>query len=470
MSSLETAEKVVLPFDRCHNSVNAQYSEIEAAIVRELLQNSLDAGATEIEFRFRSHGYTCEDNGCGMTAAEFRQFFLHLGGTKKHKGSIGGFGAAKELLLYAWEHWKCEAKDRDFNGSFLNDPTSTARDTPRKGFLIEADNTWGRKILSGQDMHDYVRQIVGKSAPPKRQVKVVLKQQSYDQDWYCDTYQPQWGRPLKGKRAIHLRNGDLYKISKDQYYRDGYPMESYGRLYVRLRGLYTCEQHVGGDFVWYFDIKGESSKALVESRDNLRAEVQEEINRVINKMREAEIKEEKRPPVHVRVYGGSDGELNALGRWGGREGFRVDGMDTDARSTSDMIWHRKCAIGWGKQRPQILHQGKLRPKYARLLNAWATMLDEITAAIGYDQPVPGLYFGTDVNAFCQSTREGYVVCARVGELEGTSNHVLLELAVHEIAHYTQNGHYQAYESERMNIMRMLGDRALDIIARVSKVR
>ena len=131
-------ERIVLPKDHFRKRIQHQYSNVGRAICREILQNSQDAGASRVDFQFTDIGFAALDNGCGMNLQEFRDHYLTLGGTKKETGSIGGFGAAKELLSFAWESWACQGQGFIVSGSGSMNPESKPDSTLKKGFLVSA--------------------------------------------------------------------------------------------------------------------------------------------------------------------------------------------------------------------------------------------------------------------------------------------------------------------------------------------
>ena len=78
------------------------YSSPEKAVPREFFQNSIDAGARNINVYGQSNGVTVEDDGSGMNRDTLVNRLLSLGGSLKNDNSAGGFGKAKEVLYFCW--------------------------------------------------------------------------------------------------------------------------------------------------------------------------------------------------------------------------------------------------------------------------------------------------------------------------------------------------------------------------------
>ncbi len=103
---MTTKQTVGVPFE-FFRKVRRDYRNWRFALVRELLQNSIDAGATNIHMDFVASPvegkvvFGVFDNGCGMTEDVLRNKFLVLGASGKEdlKGAIGGFGMAKMVIF-----------------------------------------------------------------------------------------------------------------------------------------------------------------------------------------------------------------------------------------------------------------------------------------------------------------------------------------------------------------------------------
>ena len=113
-------EHVVIPTDFFLKEAKQEYFDYQTRLVIELLQNSIDAGATEINLNVSDAGYVCTDNGCGMTKDRMVAALLTMGGTDKLTGNTGGFGAAKKLLLFAHESFYIHSNGTTVEGNGLS--------------------------------------------------------------------------------------------------------------------------------------------------------------------------------------------------------------------------------------------------------------------------------------------------------------------------------------------------------------
>ena len=126
---------VALPDSYFIHSIKRQYSSPDSAIVREALQNSLDARSTRISMTVTEDGvFEIEDDGTGMTEERMVSALLTFGGSEKEEGARGGFGSAKELILFAHAHFFIHSRDNLVHGRVLN--YDLTKGEFRKGTLI----------------------------------------------------------------------------------------------------------------------------------------------------------------------------------------------------------------------------------------------------------------------------------------------------------------------------------------------
>lgn len=112
--------RVEIPHSHFIKSAKVQYADHQTAIFREAIQNSVDAGATLIQINVGEDSVEVIDNGCGMNAEVLVKALLTMSGTFKANNSIGGFGAAKELLLFQHEGYEVHSQDNVVIGSVLD--------------------------------------------------------------------------------------------------------------------------------------------------------------------------------------------------------------------------------------------------------------------------------------------------------------------------------------------------------------
>lgn len=98
----------------------SEYSDWQYAWFREVIQNSVDAGSTQIDFIIdNSDKLIIEaiDNGSGMDKDTLENVFLTLGGSQKNHNSIGGFGYAKTIIAFAHNKYKIHTRNNLVTGS-----------------------------------------------------------------------------------------------------------------------------------------------------------------------------------------------------------------------------------------------------------------------------------------------------------------------------------------------------------------
>jgi hypothetical protein len=86
----------------------ADYRNYRTALPREFYQNSIDAGATEIEVKFVPSDRRIDiiDDGSGMKRPVLAQLLTLGGSYKDGDDAVGGFGKAKDLLYFSWTRYQ----------------------------------------------------------------------------------------------------------------------------------------------------------------------------------------------------------------------------------------------------------------------------------------------------------------------------------------------------------------------------
>ena len=91
------------------------YSDWRLSVWRELFQNAIDQGATEVRIRltegdgFVTVGFS--DNGPGMTRQVLEDVYFAIGATTKTGNEIGGMGRARVLTCFAMKSYSIRSQD-----------------------------------------------------------------------------------------------------------------------------------------------------------------------------------------------------------------------------------------------------------------------------------------------------------------------------------------------------------------------
>lgn len=259
--------KIKLPGNYFANTKH-DYNNWTQAWFREAIQNSVDAGATNIDFKIvvdpdkpGSLIVTCQDDGVGMDKRVLTEVFLAMGGSEKPDGAIGGFGHAKILLAFAHVNYEIETQGVRVNG--VGDDWQLVKADASQGvrLKVEMDTKEVSEWRLQSSLHDIVHHSTFKEG-----VKISLNGETLMAK--VDSH------PYKQGTAL----GDL--SFKDLPH--GYDTSS---LWVRMNGLAMFRQSIysRGEtaFEGYLDLSASSKDILTSNRDALTKDQSSVLNEIL---------------------------------------------------------------------------------------------------------------------------------------------------------------------------------------------
>lgn len=236
--------RVEIPNNVYVKKIRKQYGDDSYSLamrtVIELIQNSCDAGATDITFSFEEDMWVCRDNGHSMTFEQAIPRMFKVTGTHKEINNPGGMmGAAKELLILSKNKWLCYGLDFLVKGSLLDYKKYPDNNS---GFTIGASFD---DFFEKYEFEHAVREVVSKSYSP-------------DVTVWLNGGMLQWGSKFTDLIA-EPEFGKIYKL-------EGYPrLDAYIRCHNTV--LWQFEEYLGMDSG--FAVILGSSDYLNESRTSL---------------------------------------------------------------------------------------------------------------------------------------------------------------------------------------------------------
>lgn len=230
---------------------------------REAVQNSVDAGASEIELGCIENDdgtvtVWCEDDGKGMDKDVILNKFLVLGGTTKTltSGTAGGFGKAKELLILPWLSWKIHSRSTVVDGSGINYVVDTAEYL--HGTRLE--------VVMSQDQctnHAAAISFVSKCTLPDIEFLIRYKN-------------PETGQREIKRMQANFNTGKPIRVLDDKaevyYNKDTRVSSSSSRAIVRVNGLFMYEVYMNESIPGSVSVEllGPSISLLTANRDGIR--------------------------------------------------------------------------------------------------------------------------------------------------------------------------------------------------------
>lgn len=246
--------KVSIPAGFFNRAAKREYTYWSRALIREFLQNSVDAGASSVRFQFNKDDLTLtvEDDGCGMTRDVILNKLLVMGGTEKPEGAIGGFGKAKEVLFFAWKNYTIHTGYLLVEGVGADFVLKHVQEAfPGTKCLIKFHNSNELSMVKMSAQH-------------------VLGRNEVESDLLLD------GKLIS---CVLVKGEEIHDLPWAKVYASN---QSSSTLSIRLRGMEM--------FSWWtrelpkqlvIELKGESVDVLTASRDGLQADCKKELDSLV---------------------------------------------------------------------------------------------------------------------------------------------------------------------------------------------
>lgn len=248
------------------------YSNWKYAWVREILQNSIDAGSKNIDFKITNDEETTTivvaDDGLGMTKDVLINGFMSLGGSiKDDEDSLGGFGVASMMIAQSHISYEIISKDYICKGSRGSYTVEDSGQILNKGCVIKVvfDNSniskWGDTV---EIMKNNI--ITWSDYANLQNIKVFVN----DED--CSP---------KNKKFDYIINSNIGTIS----FSDSNLYSNSSLIYIRMKNqpMFYVNIYTGSDSNFYgvIDLIGESKDNLTSNRDGLIADKSKFLSEII---------------------------------------------------------------------------------------------------------------------------------------------------------------------------------------------
>tara|TARA_B100002019_G_C21259311_1_gene595736 strand:+ start:217 stop:1809 length:1593 start_codon:yes stop_codon:yes gene_type:complete len=257
-----------------------EYDSWTFAFFRELLQNSIDAGSKNIDININQSEESVivgfSDDGIGMDEHTLVNAFLALGGSHKEDNSIGGFGYAKTLILFAHKNYSVKTRNLIVKGSGgkYNIDTSGNYLGGTK-IEVEMDMSDGYEVRKNILESELLR-VIDNS---KLEVKIKLNDELLK---------------VKSKKYSYEYDTPIGKLNFSDAEED-----YISSLWVRVNGLAMFSHRVYSEsetnFSGCIDLNKDPIEVLTSNRDSLKGSSKREFNEIFEKLQKerSSLKSEK---------------------------------------------------------------------------------------------------------------------------------------------------------------------------------
>jgi len=232
------------------------YSNWGMAFWRELFQNSIDAGSSEITVNINNDTVGFIDNGCGMSREVLEDVYFCLGKTTKdNTDTVGGFGKARILTCFSHNSYSLRSQNWVASGSGSLYEVED-RDDYVRGCEVKIDIDASNVNLQ-YDLYQYLS---------LSQFSCRVKSNLPDIDNF-----KQWLYRRSVSRRLSFGNIHVNKSGKHS-----------GTLIVRVDGVPMFTKYLIVPYQIILEIdKGKSREVLLSNRDSLHSSYQNELDAFI---------------------------------------------------------------------------------------------------------------------------------------------------------------------------------------------
>ncbi|MCW3783928.1 ATP-binding protein [Defluviimonas salinarum] len=304
---------------------NSIYGDWRSAFWRELISNSLDAGANSIliRTRFNEGGrliVDIVDNGCGMTRETVEEVYMRLGASTKGGGeaTVGGFGRARILTCFSQDHYRIRTADitvigegasyeiREAGAHVRGTAITIGVSDPHPGNLYRGL----RRVLKQSSLRAAISLDLAEATPEGEPLS------HFDDD--LAPRDPQTGRrrfrgwSRKGRRFGEL--ADETGLWGVLHVSEGVTAQK-RKAVVRVNGMAMYDEHISASVQVTVDLDpARAREVLTASRDSIRGEFRQELQKVFNRIaadRTSTFRERGAEPVlkFARGGGGTEGSV-----------------------------------------------------------------------------------------------------------------------------------------------------------------
>ena len=253
-------KQVSIPSDYFFKMASKDYYNWESALVREFIQNSVDADAKNIELNFNGEWLQIIDDGCGMSITTIENALLTLGGSHKKECSIGGIGKAKELLYFAWPQWEIRSQSSLIVGS------GAKYEIKKCGFQ---NGTISKIFIKDKirNIENKLKNYIGLCNFQSRGIIVKYNGETVASDLLG-----------QGEHVFDIDDlGSLYVNNEAKF-------EFKNRIIVQAHGLYMFSTYSVLDKCYVFNISMPSYDCLTSNRDSFIGEWQDKFTKMVGKV------------------------------------------------------------------------------------------------------------------------------------------------------------------------------------------